>query len=296
VRIQLIGHDNGLGLSQDVKVLRSVLEPRHEVHFTPWTTPRRDVRYDVNIFLELVNPVFFGQARVNYGLLNPEWTLPNFVPHLRRFDAILCKTHDAVECFKGPERRPFYTGFTSMDRKAEAKRSKRFLHVAGGSQAKGTPQVIEAFRRHPELTLELVGDRYVPKVVPPNVIRHGQLTAGHLDKLMNECMIHLCPSSYEGFGHYINEARSVGALILTTNAVPMNELAPSQFAIGIPFDHVSTQNLAMHKHVNIEALEDMIVTANALDEGTITDLGDKAREAYLSERQPFIERLTELMP
>jgi glycosyltransferase involved in cell wall biosynthesis len=295
MRIQLIGSDNGFGLSEDARVLRSVLDPLHEVHFTPWQSPRRQVRYDANIFLELINPAFFPQARVNYGFLNPEWTMPGFVPHLRRLDLILCKTKDALECFRG-HGGTHYTGFTSRDRRQDAERSKRFFHLAGGSQAKGTSQVLEVFRKHPEFTLELVGDRYVPKELPPNVVRHGRLTDGHLNRLMNECMIHLCPSSYEGFGHYINEARSVGALIVTTHAAPMNELAPVDFAIGVPFDSVSQQNLAMHKHVNIEALEEMVVTCAALDEGTIMDLGEKAREAYLSERGQFIAEMLKLFP
>ena len=36
-------------------------------------------------------------------------------------------------------------------------------------------------------------------------------------------MVHICPSAREGFGHYINEARSVGAVVLTIDAAPMSE-------------------------------------------------------------------------
>jgi hypothetical protein len=45
--------------------------------------------------------------------------------------------------------------------------------------------------------------------------------------------VHLCPSREEGFGHYINEARALGALVMTTNWAPMNELVQDHFGVLI---------------------------------------------------------------
>ena len=36
--------------------------------------------------------------------------------------------------------------------------------------------------------------------------------------------VYVCPSSTEGYGHYLNEGRSAGGIIITTDAAPMNEL------------------------------------------------------------------------
>jgi glycosyltransferase involved in cell wall biosynthesis len=48
--------------------------------------------------------------------------------------------------------------------------------------------------------------------MPIDDLRHLQKTSG----------VHLCPSSREGFGHYINEARAMSAFIMTTDYGPMN--------------------------------------------------------------------------
>jgi hypothetical protein len=48
-------------------------------------------------------------------------------------------------------------------------------------------------------------------------------------KMLAEATFFLCPSIIEGYGHYINQARASGGVIVTTDAHPMNELilAPS---------------------------------------------------------------------
>lgn len=56
-----------------------------------------------------------------------------------------------------------------------------------------------------------------------------QLHKGKLDtitfgKIIAEASFFLCPSIMEGYGHYINQARASGGLILTPNIPPMNEL------------------------------------------------------------------------
>jgi len=297
VRVQIIGKDNGLGLTKDRDILRSVLEPRHDVAFALAASPPRKLStFDVNIFTELVNPVFFAQARMNLAFLNPEWTLPEFIPHLRRLDMILCKTHDAVACFTG-HGKTLYTGFTSPDLfDPSVERSKTFLHVAGGSSAKGTAQVVEAFRNLPDLSLTIIGDTYVPKDVPSNVERLGRVPTDRLKAEMNAHIFHLCPSSYEGFGHYLNEARSVGAVIITTNAAPMNELARPDFAFGAAPSSATTQNLAVHKHVDVESLTTAIQNASKLSKEACLAIGEKARSAYISERDDFVERMNELLP
>ena len=103
--------------------------------------------------------------------------------------------------------------------------------------------------------------------------------------------IHLCTSQTEGFGHYINEARAIGALILALDAPPMNELIDADCGILIP-----TARTAPHHHglcflATRAAIGEAVATARAMAPARRRALGERARERFAGERQAFVERL-----
>lgn len=58
-----------------------------------------------------------------------------------------------------------------------------------------------------------------------NVIVHkGKLDSLSFGKLIAETAFFMCSSLQEGYGHYINQARSALGFIVTTGVAPMNEL------------------------------------------------------------------------
>ena len=73
--------------------------------------------------------------------------------------------------------------------------------------------------------LERIERRWPEREWPSNVtIVRQKMPLPELRRLMATTGIHVCPSACEGFGHSINEARSLGAVVVTTDAPPMNEL------------------------------------------------------------------------
>ncbi|CEG45277.1 uncharacterized protein PHALS_01585 [Plasmopara halstedii] len=119
-----------------------------------------------------------------------------------------------------------------------------FLHTTGKSIQKGTRQVLDCWLKQPDfprldfyIDQELYNssfydyDRRINK--SSNVLLHtGQLSATDFGHVISQGRYFLCPSIMEGYGHYINQARSANALIITTNAAPMNELiTPSSGAL-----------------------------------------------------------------
>uniref|UniRef100_A0AAV1TAX6 Glycosyl transferase family 1 domain-containing protein n=1 Tax=Peronospora matthiolae TaxID=2874970 RepID=A0AAV1TAX6_9STRA len=56
------------------------------------------------------------------------------------------------------------------------------------------------------------------------MMNQGRSSPTEFGKLMAESAFFMCPSGMEGYGHYINQARASGGLIVSTNLPPMNEL------------------------------------------------------------------------
>ncbi|KAF1315582.1 hypothetical protein FI667_g15914, partial [Globisporangium splendens] len=188
--------------------------------------------------------------------------------YLWRIDVALCKTRT---CYKrlvqwyAQEGNPrntqvFYTRHTSSDvanyahRKlgddAIAKKdfeNVRFIHTVGGSSHKGTREVIECWLSRPDfprLDLFIAEGSYKStyEAVYGKRIRASQinLTSHRIDpipfgKTIAEASFFLCPSRMEGYGHYINQARASGGVIVTTNGFPMNELIEAP-AMGVYVD------------------------------------------------------------
>lgn len=139
-----------------------------------------------------------------------------------------------------------------------------FLHLSGPrGEHKNTKIVVRAWARHPEwprLVLRVM-DRELCRWVQRNygsnedakigrnahkdevgrgshpwTLRNvdfecGALSARDKSALQNRIGLHLVPSETEGFGHSLNEARSVAALALTADAAPMNELVDERSGV-----------------------------------------------------------------
>lgn len=214
----------GCGLWHDYAILRALLEQSgHTVTGIDFREPQQ-IPADVNMFLETVVPAMFRCAAKQVYVPNPEWHTAN----TDSFDLVLCKTRYAHALFTplvGDRAR--YVGFESRDMyRADVQRETKFLHVAGKSALKNTLAVLEAWRDIPyPLTLVTVlpNEAYVARDIA-NVTVKSYVSDDELAQLMNSHRFHLCPSATEGYGHYAHEAMSCGALVITTNAAPMNEL------------------------------------------------------------------------
>ncbi|TAN05825.1 MAG: glycosyltransferase [Rhodanobacteraceae bacterium] len=320
-RVNLIARDNGFGLSRNLSLLHDALagagfevtisgirrgalrKALHPLKLRGGTLARRlsgrgAQRWDVNLMLERVRPEYLATARRNVLMPHPEWFDPRDRAWLPRIDRVFALTRHAVPIFEALDLAVDYTGFTSEDRRdAGVARERAFFHLAGRSSNKGTDTLLAAWQRHPEwprLTV-LQSPRVARAVVRTANIDHrvDYIPDAELKRLQNAHRFHLCPSETEGFGHYLVEAMGVGAVTVTLDAPPMNEMVTPERGALIPHSRTGTQSLATTYFYDEAALEAVIERLLATPDAELERLGAAARAWFEDNDRAFKARIAE---
>ena len=313
-RIQLLGRDNGAGLSRDLALLADALHEAgaavdahglpHRGRIAENLTRLRSAfgapRYDLNLMLERIRPEFTRAARRNVLVPNPEYFRAKDRAALRGIDEVWVKTRHAVPLFEALGARVRYIGFTSPDRlDRRVPRRHAFFHGPGRSGNKGTAALVALWAKHPhwpELVVAWRRKRVEPSALPANV----RLLRAHLDdesyrRLQNEHRFHLCPSQTEGYGHYLVEAMSCGAVAVTLDAPPMNELVTPERGVLAAARPVGTQDLATLYGWDEGAMRAAIERCIAMGTDESERLSVAARAWYEANRDAFPVRLVEAL-
>lgn len=285
--VALITPKNGVGLQKEGEMLSAMI---------PGLTWYDGRTMDQNYFRRRHTHVIFGEViRQNYLqcrhakyylLPDAEWFHMDWHKYKHRFVAAICKTKQAAESFDRYGWNTIDIGFTSQDKYLPdiVKQENVIGFFPGLSSYKNHQLVIETWDRYPDLPPLHI---YTPR--PDYVInnRNIQLTVGYLTDAdyrirQNSYRFHLCPSNAEGFGHYINEALSCDATVITTNGAPMNELVHANL---IPV--VSTRPLAMglwhtitHEDLYRAVMNRVIIMGN--------------RQRYLQQHQSYAAKLLQV--
>ncbi len=254
-------------------------------------------RAHINIFIQNIIPEKLPMATLNWLIPNPEWYWDP-LHWLDCIDLILCRTKESERIFKETKRPVYFLGFTSPDcyMKEVKKNYSHLLHMPGKSLMKGTKAIQKAWKSHPEFPLITVVKYFQPVRAKLTNLESIEtfLEDEQLRRLQNECGIHLCPSETEGFGHYLMEAMSAGAVVLTTAAPPMNEFIQDPRCL-IPYEYVETVQLATCYHITPQELERTVERVLALPNETLKAIGDFNRSFYLQKKGEYLFCLAELI-
>lgn len=278
-RINLVVWNNRAGFTRDAQLVQDLLEEAgHTVdwhHLAPpnvatrlrYYLGRRQPLYDLTIFFQNVVKEWLPLTRRSVLIPNPEHFGSSGVPLVPELDAVFCKTYSAVDTFRALNERTRFVGFTSLDRRDgrfhmnDVTGATAFLHVAGQSSQKGTPEVLALWLRHPEWPRLTIIARHAsgvsrPANLPSNVTFYDEFLEDDVVlELQNKTPVHLCPSEVEGFGHTLMEALSCGACVVTLDAPPMNELVTHEEGVLVAWSGSRPMQLATRYSVAPRALE-----------------------------------------
>lgn len=296
LKITIYTHFNGIGLETDARILSEAIgKLGHEATPHGWFDPER-YPADINIFLERILPDKLDTATVNWFISNPEWyQQPNEV--LETVDLILCRTAQSQYIFQNYP--TFYLGFTSPDayRSKIKKNYKKCVHLPGSSHIqKGTKELESLWQTYPSLPLLTIVDWHRLNLHNTRNIFYttSRLPEKDFRYIQNHYGIHLCPSSSEGFGHYIMEAMSTGAVVLTTNGSPMNELIKDPRCL-IRYTKAAPYRLGVEFTVDEAQIKKKLDYLLQLPESELVKIGQANRAEYLRRTQEFHERLEILL-
>jgi glycosyltransferase involved in cell wall biosynthesis len=285
MNINIYTKRNGVGLEADANILKAALAD-HQVTIYDWDKSRRVDYATVGIHLEHIRKEYLTRSGLNLLIPNPEWFDRRFHGLLKHIDVVLCKTQDAIRIFSAVHNDCRYIGFTSLDRNSPAQRRREFLHLAGKSSHKGTDQIFQLWQSHdmPSLTLQRLEKKHI--LEKKNYTFVGN-RVDDIGAFLSGFQFHLCPSECEGFGHYINEALSTGAIVITTDAAPMNELVSSDYGILVKAHHVGQHNWGSRYVVDINDLKEKIEMCSMLPDWRVQEMSRKAREAFENRDRKF---------
>lgn len=310
-KIQVLGRDNGAGLSRDLALVAGALaRDGFDVTTTAlghreWLAQRltamkerfRAPRFDVNIMLQHIRPEFARTARQNVVIPNPEWFRRRDRRALQFMDEIWLKTEHAQPLFE-PLGVPVRSiGFASGDRHEPGVAKKHaFFHSPGQSPNKGTELLLRVWAKHPEwpeLVVVWRPRRANIAALPDNVtLIRDHIPGTAYRTLQNQYRFHLCPSETEGYGHYIGEAMSCEAVVVTLDAPPMNELVRANRGMLVAARAFGKQDLASLYAPDNDSLERVLQACINMDEKMAARLGAAAREWYVKNKMAFPAHLS----
>lgn len=299
MEINILSTRNGVGLEKDANRLISILkEDGHNCHFVDVGKGDSPKKADVNIFCEHFHKANFTRmAKRNYLFPNPEWFQPTWLRNLSYLTGVLCKTHDCKEIFSKYTSEVHYTGFTSVDLlDQKITKNNTFFHSAGKSSHKGTEQILSAWNNNflPHLTITHTMNKRLE--IKGNIAyNYKYFDSKEYSNLLNSFRFHLCPSHYEGWGHYIHEAKSTGAIVITTNSAPMNEFVNKEFGYLCEVSETRRKDLADLKIISAQSLINAVEKCSQLTQEEIEKMSIESRNSYLSQEISFKENFLKII-
>jgi hypothetical protein len=300
MKINFISYNNGYGLTKDMEILQNTLKENFkniDILICDFYDHKiRDA--DINIFFEIISNILIPKAKYNILIPNQEWFYKNWIPYLENIDLILTKSKYGEKIFQklGNTR---YLGWESQDLCNNNKKNfKEFIHSCGKSSYKQTQFIIDNWlESYPKLTILYHKSKINLKCHDKENITyiHEKLEQNDLIQILNEKGIHLCCSETEGYGHYINEARSCKSVVITTDSAPMNEfIINNDFLIDVDKKLDINECLGERNILSKKSFHYTIEKILKMDNNVLIKEGENNRNNFLKDKKDFQQNTKEI--
>lgn len=289
-QLEKLGHSVDVVSVRISSFWRKILNNSHMLRWLPIT-------HDVNIFLERPRIEWIYSAKISILIPNPEWMHPNGIKLLPKIDQIWCKTRHAAEIFEEMGREAKYLGFTSlvqpfMHAYSEPRNWRGFLHIGGKSELKGTLALMREWRKHPgwpQLVVlsQIDGCHELADGINNIKLIKQRVSLDEVGRLRAVNGIHIQMSETEGYGHVISESMAVGAVVVTLDAAPMNELITSNNGILVSANLVGSRDLANRYTLNGIDFEKKIEILLAMNISDLEQLAIRCKNDYEKLQRKF---------
>lgn len=307
--------DHSRGLMIDARVLMSALSPK-TVRIIPFPFESINTLKEVNTakidFEPLGRIAVFVERVFEHKLLdsyerrvllpNPEWLFDDDLARVNRtvtefWHKTIFGQRQIEAVF--PEKKHIFVGFTSIAPKPGESNYNSCFHVSGlAPNARHTQSLVNVWISRPDFPSLSVRAAWRGILQVPDWINYsnlrlfmGDLSDAAYQNEFTRSGIHICTSQMEGFGHYINEARSIGALIVTVDAPPMTELVKAKMGILIPPERSVSHGLGVRNIINGKSIETAIEKVTLMKVSQREALGNMAREQFIKDQTEFVTRI-----
>ena len=289
---------NEHGLKKDTEILIGLLTisiPDVKIRKNHWQlSPPKEA--DLNIFIEVFNPIWITYAGKNILIPNQEWFHKNWIEHLPTIDEIWCKSHYAESLFKELGANTRYIGWTSLDYGYNDTKEDYALMIVGRNIRRAVSEVINAWDfEFPNL--KVVWDsKYINLEIPPKkgiIPFESYVDEETLHKLRKNATYFIGLTSADGFHHAQNEARSVGSIIISSNDPPMNEFSSSSYGLQIDSSSCNSREdyLGTLSVYNSETIHSKLEEFFKINAKTKKAMIEASRNAYEKNHSEFMERM-----
>jgi hypothetical protein len=310
--VEIHGKDNWRGLSRDAEVLTAAFERLgHRVTYTRrvwtddkgWVYPHRPTRrFDLAVLLEQPDASVMERARRSWLVPNIEFFDPN-AELVASVDLLIAKTRTTADVMAANGLPFAYTGFTSPDVRYDLGLPRAgFLHLAGSSMMKNTVRVLDDWMSEPswpQLTAAQYPQRFTRSWSgehASNLVRiSGVLSNQTRVVLQNLAAVHLQPSAIEGWGHVLGEGLSTGAIVVTLDAAPMNEIIRPDHGFLLPaqeYGRMGSAPLWSYRH---EDLAEVVHELASMHPEEFRYRAQSSRQRFEHLCETFEHRLTDLV-